>query len=270
VHALVYGGAGNKDWTTVPDPSVIDPTDAIIRIEAATICGTDLHILKGDVPEVTDGRVLGHEAVGTVVATGSAVSAVQPGERVLDSCISACGRCRYCRQALRRCCVTLPISCPCLDTSRPLVLLCHNQPPPRLLRDRRDRCWLCGLNLPVKASQTDRAQAEGRLKLPDLAKQTRSGSGLFSFSQHAGQARRRTSPAGRPSRALRGTPKRAPNLQLFSRRFAQRPLRSQTLPTLSGQRGPCWAVSEATPSLGILQWARHVLILSLLTSRYLS
>ena len=99
MHALVYGGAGHKEWTTVPDPSVVDPTDAIIRIDAATICGTDLHILKGDVPEVTEGRVLGHEAVGTVVATGSAVSTVQPGDRVLASCISACGRCRYCRQA---------------------------------------------------------------------------------------------------------------------------------------------------------------------------
>ncbi len=98
MHALVYDGAGNKDWTTVPDPSVVDPTDAIIRIDAVTICGTDLHILKGDVPEVGAGRVLGHEAVGTVVSTGSAVSMVQPGDRVLASCISACGLCRYCRQ----------------------------------------------------------------------------------------------------------------------------------------------------------------------------
>jgi alcohol dehydrogenase len=99
MHALVYGGVGNKEWRTVPDPSVVDPTDAIIRIDAVTICGTDLHILRGDVPEVTEGRVLGHEAVGTVVATGSAVTTVQPGDRVLASCISACGRCRYCRQA---------------------------------------------------------------------------------------------------------------------------------------------------------------------------
>jgi alcohol dehydrogenase len=98
MHALVYGGAGQKEWTTVPDPSVVDPTDAIIRIDAVTICGTDLHILKGDVPEVSEGRVLGHEAVGTVVATGSAVATVEPGDRVLASCISACGRCWYCRQ----------------------------------------------------------------------------------------------------------------------------------------------------------------------------
>ena len=98
MHALVYAGAGQKDWQSVPDPSIVDPTDAIIRVDAVTICGTDLHILKGDVPEVAEGRVLGHEAVGTVVATGSAVGTVQPGDRVLASCISACGRCRYCRE----------------------------------------------------------------------------------------------------------------------------------------------------------------------------
>ena len=99
MHGLVYGGAGRRNWTTVPDPSVMDPTDAILRIDAVTICGTDLHILRGDVPEVTEGRILGHEAVGTVVAVGSAVVTVRPGDRVLASCISACGRCRYCRQA---------------------------------------------------------------------------------------------------------------------------------------------------------------------------
>jgi alcohol dehydrogenase len=98
MRALVYHGAGKKDWESVPDPEIVDPTDAIIRVDAVTICGTDLHILKGDVPEVPDGLVLGHEAVGTVVATGSAVTTLRPGDRVLASCISACGRCRYCRQ----------------------------------------------------------------------------------------------------------------------------------------------------------------------------
>jgi len=98
VRALVYHGAGKKDWETVPDPEVAAPTDAVIRVDAVTICGTDLHILGGDVPEVAEGRVLGHEAVGTVVATGSAVTTVRPGDRVLASCISACGRCRYCRE----------------------------------------------------------------------------------------------------------------------------------------------------------------------------
>ena len=97
MRALVYDGPGRKQWKEVPDPRLIDETDAIIGVDTTTICGTDLHILKGDVPEVTPGRVLGHEAVGTVEAVGSAVTTVQPGDRVLVSCISACGRCRYCR-----------------------------------------------------------------------------------------------------------------------------------------------------------------------------
>jgi alcohol dehydrogenase len=76
---------------------VRDAEDAIVRVDAVTICGTDLHILKGDVPEVEDGRILGHEAVGTVEQVGPAVRTIAPGDRVLVSCISACGRCRYCR-----------------------------------------------------------------------------------------------------------------------------------------------------------------------------
>jgi alcohol dehydrogenase len=96
--ALVYEGAGQKSWTEVPDPTISDPRDAIIEVDAVTICGTDLHILGGDVPAVTPGRVLGHEAVGTVVQVGAGVSGLTPGDRVLASCISACGVCRYCRQ----------------------------------------------------------------------------------------------------------------------------------------------------------------------------
>ncbi|GAA1985442.1 zinc-dependent alcohol dehydrogenase family protein [Catenulispora subtropica] len=95
--ALVYGGPGSKAWTEAADPTVADPRDAIIRVDAVTICGTDLHILKGDVPEVAPGTILGHEAVGTVVDVGSGVTALSPGDRVLASCISACGTCRYCR-----------------------------------------------------------------------------------------------------------------------------------------------------------------------------
>ena len=95
--ALVYGGPGQRDWREVPDPTIVEPTDAVVRVDAVTICGTDLHILKGDVPEVTPGRVLGHEAVGTVQDVGAAVTTVKPGDRVLVSCISACGRCQYCR-----------------------------------------------------------------------------------------------------------------------------------------------------------------------------
>ena len=98
MRALVYGGPGQRTWQEVPDPVVIDATDAIIGVDTTTICGTDLHILKGDVPEVTAGRILGHEAVGTVEAVGGAVTTLRPGDRVLVSCISACGRCRFCRE----------------------------------------------------------------------------------------------------------------------------------------------------------------------------
>jgi alcohol dehydrogenase len=96
--AIVYHGPGEKGWEDVPDPSIAEETDAIVRVDAVTICGTDLHILKGDVPDVTQGRILGHEAVGTVEAVGAAVTTIHPGDRVLVSCITACGRCRFCRE----------------------------------------------------------------------------------------------------------------------------------------------------------------------------
>ena len=98
MRALVYHGPGKKGWEEVPKPVVIDETDAIVRVDATTICGTDLHILKGDVPAVTDGRILGHEAVGTVESVGAGVKNLKVGDRVLVSCITACGACRYCRQ----------------------------------------------------------------------------------------------------------------------------------------------------------------------------
>ncbi len=98
MHAVVYHGPGRKAWEEVPEPVIIDDTDAIVRVDAVTICGTDLHILKGDVPEVTDGRILGHEAVGTVESIGAGVKNVRVGDRVLVSCITACGTCRYCRE----------------------------------------------------------------------------------------------------------------------------------------------------------------------------
>lgn len=97
--ALVFHGPGQSSWDDVPDPAIKDLADAIIRVDAVTICGTDLHILKGDVPEVAPGTVLGHEAVGEVVEVGRDVRTVRPGDRVLASCISACGRCRFCREA---------------------------------------------------------------------------------------------------------------------------------------------------------------------------
>ena len=98
--ALVYHGPGQKAWEEVADPKILAPTDAIVRIDTTTICGTDLHILKGDVPAVTDGRILGHEGVGTVTEVGSAVTTVSVGDRVIISCISACGACSYCHQGL--------------------------------------------------------------------------------------------------------------------------------------------------------------------------
>ncbi|MGY3205906.1 zinc-dependent alcohol dehydrogenase family protein [Streptomyces sp. TE5632] len=96
----VFHGPGQASWEEVPDPGIKEPTDAIVRVDAVTICGTDLHILKGDVPEVRPGTVLGHEAVGEIVEVGSDVRTVRPGDRVLVSCISACGRCRYCRESM--------------------------------------------------------------------------------------------------------------------------------------------------------------------------
>ena len=96
--ALVYHGPGQRAWEVMPDPEIQEPTDAIVRIDTSTICGTDLHILKGDVPTVEPGRILGHEAVGTVVETGSAVTTLQPGDRVIVSCITSCGRCRFCKE----------------------------------------------------------------------------------------------------------------------------------------------------------------------------
>lgn len=95
--ALVYDGPGKRTWQEVPKPTLQQPTDAIVRVDAVTICGTDLHILKGDVPEVEAGRILGHEAVGTIEQVGTGMTTVKPGDRVLISCITACGRCRYCR-----------------------------------------------------------------------------------------------------------------------------------------------------------------------------
>jgi alcohol dehydrogenase len=97
--ALVYHGPGQRSWDTLADPGIIDPTDIVVRITCSTICGTDLHILKGDVPETVPGTVLGHEAVGIVEEIGAGVSSVAVGDRVLLSCISACGRCRFCKQA---------------------------------------------------------------------------------------------------------------------------------------------------------------------------
>jgi len=96
--ALVYQGPGKRSWETVPDPKIQKPTDAIVKIDTATICGTDLHILKGDVPAVKPGTILGHEAVGTIVELGASVANFVIGDRVLVSCVSSCGQCRFCKE----------------------------------------------------------------------------------------------------------------------------------------------------------------------------
>ena len=98
--ALVYKGPGQKGWEDVPDPVIQQPSDVIVRMDTTTICGTDLHILKGDVPAVKPGRVLGHEGVGTITEVGSAVTSLHPGDQVILSCISACGHCDFCKQGV--------------------------------------------------------------------------------------------------------------------------------------------------------------------------
>src|SRR4029077_3159231 len=98
--ALVYHGPGKRAWEETPRPAIQNATDAVVRITTSTICGTDLHILKGDLPGVTPGRILGHEGIGVVTEVGTAVTAVHPGDRVIISCVTACGKCDYCRKGM--------------------------------------------------------------------------------------------------------------------------------------------------------------------------
>ncbi|MFZ6849206.1 zinc-dependent alcohol dehydrogenase family protein [Undibacterium sp. RuRC25W] len=104
--ALVYHGPGKKSLDECPKPIVIDTTDAIVRVTKTTICGTDLHILKGDVATCQPGRILGHEGVGVIEQVGSAVTEFKPGDHVLISCISACGKCTFCRKQMYSHCTT--------------------------------------------------------------------------------------------------------------------------------------------------------------------
>lgn len=104
--ALVYGGPGKMSVEDRPKPQIIQPGDAIVRITKTTICGTDLHILKGDLPTCAPGRILGHEGVGVVDAIGGNVTTFRPGDRVLISCISSCGKCYYCRRSMYSHCTT--------------------------------------------------------------------------------------------------------------------------------------------------------------------
>jgi len=100
MRALVYHGPGKKALEERPKPVIKDPTDAIVKLSKSTICGTDLHIMKGDVPTVTDGRILGHEGVGIAESIGSAVSNFRVDDRVLISCITSCGKCDYCKKGM--------------------------------------------------------------------------------------------------------------------------------------------------------------------------
>lgn len=98
--ALVYQGPGTKSLEDRPMPEIIEPTDAIVKILKTTICGTDLHILKGDVPTCEPGRVLGHEGVGVVESVGAGVTSIKQGDHVLISCITSCGKCENCRKGM--------------------------------------------------------------------------------------------------------------------------------------------------------------------------
>ena len=98
--ALVYAGPGKKSWQDVPEPEIMHPTDVIVRVDTTTICGTDLHILKGDVSAVQNGRILGHEGVGTITELGSSVGSLKVGDRVIISCIKSCGHCANCKAGL--------------------------------------------------------------------------------------------------------------------------------------------------------------------------
>jgi alcohol dehydrogenase len=98
--ALVYHGPGKYGWEDKPRPTIQEPTDAIVRVTTSTICGTDLHILKGDLPAVTDGRILGHEAIGVIEQVGTGVSEFHAGDKVIVSCVTACMKCDFCRKSM--------------------------------------------------------------------------------------------------------------------------------------------------------------------------
>lgn len=104
--ALVYSAKDTITLEERPKPTVINPTDAIVRLKHTTICGTDLHIIKGDVPTIPEGRVLGHEGVGIIDELGSSVTGFKVGDKALIACITACGACKYCRKGMSSHCVT--------------------------------------------------------------------------------------------------------------------------------------------------------------------
>src|SRR5579872_4425115 len=98
--ALVYHGPGKCAWEDHPRPAILDPGDVVARITTSTICGTDLHVLKGDLPSVTEGRILGHEGIGVIEQVGTGVSEFYIGDKVIISCITACLKCDFCRKGI--------------------------------------------------------------------------------------------------------------------------------------------------------------------------
>lgn len=104
--ALVYQGPGRKVLEDRPMPKISVPSDAIVKVLKTTICGTDLHILKGDVPTCLPGTILGHEGVGVVESIGTGVTVFKPGDHVLISCITSCGKCDFCRRGMYSHCTT--------------------------------------------------------------------------------------------------------------------------------------------------------------------
>ncbi len=187
---------------------LFDPTDAIVRIDTATICGTDLHILKGDVPEVKPGTILGHEAVGTVVEVGSAVTTVEPGDRVLVSCITSCGRCQLLQGGPLR-----P-----LHRRRRLDLRPHHRRPPGRVRPRsvRRHVGLQGAGGPdrrgrllprrhpadrVRGRRPERRRAtrrhgRDRRSRPDRARDDHDREALHAGAHHRDRSRRRAAREG--------------------------------------------------------------------------
>lgn len=98
--ALVYAGPGKKELREIEKPTIINDGDAVVKLLKTTICGTDLHILGGDVPAVKEGTVLGHEGIGIVESVGSGVKNFKVGDKVIISCVTACGTCDNCKKAL--------------------------------------------------------------------------------------------------------------------------------------------------------------------------
>jgi alcohol dehydrogenase len=181
--ALVYHGPGKRVWEEKPAPKVEAPTDAVVKILRTTICGTDLHIMKGDVPTVTDGRILGHEGTGVIESVGSAVTNFKKGDQVLISCITSCGKCDFCRKGMYSHCEkggwilgnTIDgtqaeyVRIPCADTSLYGIADRRNMERLAMLSDILPTGFECGvLNGNVKPGDTIAIVGSGPIGLATL------------------------------------------------------------------------------------------------------